>query len=117
MSVAVMLQALRDDPWDDLAYSALADALEEDGRLCEAARYRRGKPTIPDVIGRFRNYYEINPEWGHLHIVLEDNNYDDEDCEYAIKWAKDVGDLEGLGLARLLLRMSRTQRNKLSMIA
>lgn len=45
-----------------------------------------GKPTIPDVIDRFRAYFAqpSNGAWGSLHIVLDDNNVDDDSVRFCI---------------------------------
>ena len=72
------------------------------------------KPTIPDVIKRFAAYRAQHPTWGSLHIVLEDHNLSDSSVSYCLAWAKGQGDTEGAALADLLLRMSRSQRWRLS---
>lgn len=74
-----------------------------------------GKPTIPDVIDRFRAYFAqpSNGAWGSLHIVLDDNNVDDDSVRFCIENAQQKGDVDGEALARILLRMSKTQRLKL----
>ena len=71
--------------------------------------------TIPEVVARFAAYYERpgNAAWGSLHIILEDDNVRDADCEHCIKYATEKGDTEGAELAAILLSMSRTQRLKL----
>lgn len=73
------------------------------------------KPTIPDVIDKFRAYYYKpgNAMWGSLHIVLSDGNVDDHDVLHCLAWAIDEGDTEGAELAKILLSMSRTQRLKI----
>lgn len=112
--VAAMLAALRADPLDELTYLALADALEEAGRECEANRYRRGKPCVPDVYPAFLEYARRNPCWGSLHVVLEDDNHDDDSVKGCIDWADVRDDVEGARLARVLLRMSPTQRGRIA---
>jgi hypothetical protein len=74
------------------------------------------KPTIPEVKDRFRAYYERNPTWGSLHIVLDDGNVETEHVEFCRDWAKREGDAEGEALAEILLRMSQTQRLKLGRV-
>jgi len=74
------------------------------------------KPTIPDVIDRFKAYHENHPGWGGLHIVLEDNNASDDDVVWCIGRCVEDEDYEGIALARILLRMSRTQRLKLGAV-
>jgi len=74
------------------------------------------KPTIPQVLPAFVAYREIagNGCWGSLHIVLEDNNVEDHSVRFCIEWAEEHDDMEGADLARLLLKMSRSQRSRLS---
>ncbi|RUM06832.1 hypothetical protein [Rhizobium chutanense] len=72
------------------------------------------KPTIPEVIARFKAYHAVNPGWGSLHCVLGNGNtqdgFVDVDTESA---AREQGDAEGADLIAILRRMSRTQRAKL----
>lgn len=74
------------------------------------------KPTIPEVIDRFRAYKALpqNACWGSLHIVLDDNNINDCHVQFCIDYARERGDTEGEELGKLLLQMSKTQRLKLS---
>lgn len=72
------------------------------------------KPTIPEVIDRFRAYQRQWPAWHSLHVVLDDGNYADVFVEGCIETAERWGDHEGAELARILLRMSRTQRRKIA---
>ena len=71
------------------------------------------KPTIPEVIERFRTYYTENPAWGHLHIVLDDGNVSDDNVIFCLDEARTCGDHEAVELAEILLRMSKTQRRRL----
>jgi len=74
-----------------------------------------GKPTIPDVIERFADYLETpgNGAWGSLHCVLDDGNVRNSDIVAAAETARAAGDVEGEALATVLMRMSRTQRERL----
>lgn len=72
------------------------------------------KPTVPEVLPLVRGYYSKNPVGGNLHVVLDDGNVDDSHVRFCIDQASAAGDTEGLRLGMLLLRMSRTQRKKLS---
>lgn len=76
---------------------------------------RTDKPTIPEVVGRFAEYFSLpeNGAWGSLHNVLDDGNVSDSNVEYCLENAIERGDHEGTELAELLLQMSRTQRIKL----
>jgi hypothetical protein len=76
------------------------------------------KPTIPEVIERFETYYAKpgNGAWGSLHVVLDDGNTEDEIVRLTVESAEKAGDAEGAELARLLLRMSRTQRGKINKV-
>lgn len=74
------------------------------------------KPTIPEVIDRFYAYFEAHPTWGALHIVLDDDNLEDSSVDFCIEWAERHDDTEGAELGRILRRMSRTQRGRISHI-
>lgn len=78
----------------------------------------RDKPTVPDVLPLVRAYYAKpgNEAGGSLHIVLDDGNVDDDCVEFCEKYATENGDEDGVALARILRRMSKTQRNKLFML-
>ncbi len=74
------------------------------------------KPTIPEVLPVVHDYYAKpgNGQGGSLHIVLDDGNVDDGNVVFCRQWAVDHHDPDGVRLADLLLRMSTTQRRKLS---
>lgn len=75
------------------------------------------KPTIPEVVERFRAYHRFNPVWGSLHIVLDDGNVSDAHVLFCVAEARSRNDAEGERLALILLEMSRTQRRKLAEVA
>lgn len=72
-----------------------------------------GKITLPEVVDQFAAYHDRNPAWGNLHIVLDDGNVDDQSVKYCLESARGCGDAEGVRLAEVLLKMSKTQRLKL----
>lgn len=88
-----------------------------EAKLPSSRAERPMKPTIPEVVDRFRTYHEAHPAWGALHIVLEDGNVADCYVFYCAERAEEVGDEEGAALARILLQMSKTQRRKLAHVA
>lgn len=68
------------------------------------------KPTIPEVLDRFAAYHREHPCWsGGLHVVLDEGNVSDSSVRHAVERTEG----EAHDLAKLLLRMSRTQRLKL----
>jgi hypothetical protein len=73
------------------------------------------KPNIPTVQPLVDAYYRLpyNIAGGSLHIVLEDKNVQDDSVRFCIEWAKKGGDIYGVLLGEILLRMSKTQRLKL----
>lgn len=75
------------------------------------------RPSIPEVVDRFRAYHDEHPTWGSLHIVLDDGNVDAHHVEFCVRWAEREGDIEGVVLGKILQRMSRTQRLKLGKVA
>lgn len=75
------------------------------------------KPTIPEVLPLVRELYKRHPAGGPLHIVLDDGNVDDDDVGFCLEAALEAKDAEAIKLCSLLMKMSRTQRTKLYMIA
>lgn len=59
---------------------------------------------------RFLDYYEENPTWGSLHIVLDDGNTEEDSVRFCVRAAEKSGDTEGAFLARLLLPLTDEQR-------
>lgn len=76
----------------------------------------RPKPTVPEVLPMMYAYRDTegNGAGGSLHIVLDDGNTEDDHVKWCIEHAKERGDVAGVELGEMLLRMSRTQRKKLS---
>lgn len=74
------------------------------------------KPTVPEVLPLVNAYYRKpgNAVGGSLHIVLEDENIDNGHVQFCLDYAREHGDDDGVKLAELLLKMSRTQRRKIS---
>ncbi|MGK3995123.1 hypothetical protein [Sorangium sp. So ce1024] len=73
------------------------------------------KPAVPDVAPLVRAYYALpeNGAGGSLHVVLDDRNIETHFVESALERAEASGDADGAALAKVLLRMSKTQRLKL----
>lgn len=74
------------------------------------------KPTVPEVLPIAQAYYAKpgNCVGGSLHVVLDDDNVEDSHVEFCRTVAVEAGDEDGIRLADLLLRMSKTQRLKLA---
>jgi hypothetical protein len=73
-------------------------------------------PTVPEVAPIVWDYGHLpgNGCGGSLHIVLDDENIEDEHVRFCIDYALANGDLAGARLGAVLLSMSKTQRLKLS---
>lgn len=71
------------------------------------------KPTVPEVRPLVQEYHDTHPAGGNFHIYLRDGNYNRRSIEFCIEQAFALGDAEGVGLGKLLLRMSDTQRRKI----
>lgn len=73
------------------------------------------KPTVPEVLPLIKAYYAKpgNGVGGWLHIVLDDGNIETSHIEYCKQSAIEHNDADGVAIADLLLRMSKTQRKKL----
>ena len=74
------------------------------------------KPAVPAVLPIVNAYMAKpgNGVGGSLHIVLCDGNTDGHSVEFCQQWAAEQGDEDGEALARVLLRMSRTQRLRIA---
>lgn len=73
------------------------------------------RPTIPEVLPLAQAYY-AKPEncvGGNLHLVLEEGNVQDDHVRYCLERARGAGDEDGVMLAGMLLKMTKTQRPKL----
>lgn len=71
------------------------------------------KPTVPDVRPLVESLYNRHQAGCCLHIVLDDGNLADDDVEFCLLDALELDHQDCAHLARLLLRMSRTQRREL----
>ena len=73
------------------------------------------KPTVLEILPVVRAYYAKpnNGVGGSLHIVLEDGNIETSHIEFCMEYARENNDPDGVVLAKLLMKMSRTQRRKL----
>ncbi len=69
--------------------------------------------TVSEVLPLVQAYYKFNGVGGSLHIVLDDGNLEDDSVEFCLRYARDNHDIAGQNLAKVLLRMSRKQRQKL----
>lgn len=49
--------------------------------------------------------------------MLDEPNYSDGDVAFCMQVAKERGDYEGYALAEILMRMSKTQRSKIGVMA
>lgn len=89
---------------------------DEISSACIALLMRGNKPTIPEVRPLVDAYRSLpgNGAGGSLHIVLDDGNVGDRNVQFCAQEAQDRGDEPGGKLSRVLLRMSKTQRKKLS---
>lgn len=72
--------------------------------------------TVPEVLPLALAYYRQHPVGGNLHIVLDDGNVADKDVLFCAERAAEAADEEGQHLARMLLKMTRTQRRRLRAI-
>ena len=74
------------------------------------------KPTVPEVLPLVLAYRAKpgNNVGGSLHIILDDCNVKDSHVAFCRQWAEDHDDADGVKLAEILARMSKTQRLKLA---
>lgn len=70
----------------------------------------------PDIVPLVREFKK-NPDngvGGNLHIFLEDGNIEDDHIAFCLSKCVERGDDLGEAICRLSLRMSHTQRKRLS---
>jgi adenine-specific DNA methylase len=74
------------------------------------------KLTIPEVLPLIKKFAntEGNEVGGKLHIVLDDENIEDNHIEFCLEQAIREKDNLGIEVAETLLKMSKTQRLKLA---
>lgn len=75
-------------------------------------RHDPNRPKVNEVLEDFYRYYQKNPAWGVLHVILDDGNYGP--VRGAIQYAEGIGDEEGKRLAEILDQMSPTQQGKIA---
>lgn len=72
----------------------------------------KDRPITPFLIGRFAAYRTLEPAWGSLHIVLDDDNVHDSHVMFVGNYALDHDDDFGADLAAELGWMSKSQRSR-----
>lgn len=80
------------------------------------------KPTIPEVLPLVHRLYRgVDPctrdaglIGGHLHIVIDDGNVEDGHVAYCLEEARKDQCQTCITLGELLIKMSKTQRSRLS---
>lgn len=74
--------------------------------------------TLPEVMPLVETLYSLPQHGvgGHLHIVLDDGNVQDDDLAYCLDRAREDGCAACYALALILLQMSGTQRRKIAEI-
>ena len=73
------------------------------------------KPTVPDVLPLVNAYVakKGNGVGGVLHLVLANKNIDNSHIKFCLAQAIEKEDVDGIHLAGILLKMSKTQRLKI----
>lgn len=77
------------------------------------------KLTVPELIPILKEYYKKpeNGAGGSLHIILENCNVSKADVVFCRQWAIDHNDQDGVKIADMFMKMSRTQLTKLANMA
>jgi hypothetical protein len=70
--------------------------------------------TVQRTAKAAKRYYQRHPAGGSLHIVLDDGNIHRGNVEDCLKYAVEEGDAAGAFLARAILRMTISQRRRLT---
>lgn len=73
------------------------------------------KPISEENLNRFKEYFlSKNGSWGHLHLVLGNQNIKDNHVRAAKESALMANDMEAHILCDILLTLSKSQRMKIS---
>ncbi len=75
---------------------------------------RPERPTVPEVKPIIEAWYSLpeNIVGGALHVVLEDRNFDDRTIRWNLDLVQNRGDEAAALICQVLLRCSKTQRQK-----
>lgn len=71
------------------------------------------KPTVPEVLPLMYAVYDRSPAGCCAHIILDDDNIEDQHAEFCLQEARDHEHLDCIALCEALIQMSPTQRHKL----
>lgn len=74
--------------------------------------FEQFKPYIKTLIEFYYNNLE-NIVGGNLHIVLDDNNVDDDSIKYCLEDCKRTDDTFGIFLCLVLLQFTEEEREKI----
>ena len=66
---------------------------------------------VQRMIDRYYNRDLHGTGWS-LHVVTDDGNIGDDHVQFCEQWAMEHRDWTGARLARLIMRMSKTQRRR-----
>ena len=70
--------------------------------------------TVPEVLDLFANYYEKHKNWNELSLVLLKANYNNDCAKFCLDEALKKNNPETIELAQILVKLSPTQRKKIS---
>jgi hypothetical protein len=73
------------------------------------------QPPSQELLERYAEYMsrDENIVGGSLHIMTDDGNLKDSDVDFCMKHAEEVGDTDGAWIAKEMLKLSESQRDKL----
>jgi hypothetical protein len=71
--------------------------------------------TVSELINKALIYHHLpgNGVGGNLHIILDDGNIKNNHIQYCLEISKEKNDKLGIELCELLLKATKTQRQKL----
>jgi hypothetical protein len=83
-----------------------------DSILKEPLKFKQFKSYIKTLIGFYYEELE-NIVGGNLHVVLDDNNFEDDYIYHALERCKETDDTFGIFLCLILLQFTEEERQKI----
>lgn len=73
----------------------------------------RDRPNVPDALPLVRAVYKRHCAGCCLHIVTDDCNVEQDDAEFCLAQARELGHTDCLAAATMLVQMTPTQRREI----
>lgn len=85
----------------------------QEGGIVSNLNKAPNRPTVPQVIPLVRAVYKTHCAGCCLHIVTDDDNFEQRHADFCLKWAKESQHPTCILAAEALVQMTNTQRHAL----